>query len=169
MLGRGVAVRGLRARGAWVRRSRLGRVGLVVVVAAALLGLSGCVADPPPLIGLAVAGNGQATVSWLPPLGIPTPIVAYVVTPVIGNVPQTPTRFNSTATTETVTGLTNGTTYTFEVKAINSLGNDSASSGSSNPVTPAPTAVSLTLGRHHTCADGWRGEVLGLQLVRAAR
>jgi hypothetical protein len=32
--------------------------------------------------------------------------------------------------------LTDGTTYTFTVKAINTLGNESASSESSNPVTP---------------------------------
>jgi hypothetical protein len=32
-----------------------------------------------------------------------------VVTPFVNNVAQTPVRFNSAATTETVTGLTNGT------------------------------------------------------------
>ena len=48
------------------------------------LGLSACVADPPPLIGTATPGNGQAVVSWQPPLAAPAPITAYVVTPWIG-------------------------------------------------------------------------------------
>ena len=110
------------------RRFRLRRLGVVLVLAVALLALGGCVADPPPLMGTAVSGNHQATVSWQAPLAIPFPITAYVVTPWIGQVRQTPIQFNSTATTQTVTGLTNGATYTFTVVAINTLGNDSASS-----------------------------------------
>jgi hypothetical protein len=123
-----------------VRARRLHVTLLVAAVVVGSLALSGCVADPPPIIGTATAGDGQATVSWQPPLGIPFPITAYVVTPVVNNVQQTPVRFNSTATTQTVTGLTNGVTYTFTVKAINTLGSDSASSAQSNPVTPKPAA-----------------------------
>jgi hypothetical protein len=123
---------------------------VLVLVVGGLLWLTGCVADPPPRIGLAVSGNGQATVTWQAPLGIPFPIVAYVVTPLVNSVPQTPTRFNSTATTETVTGLTNGTSYTFEVKAINTLGNDSASSESSNPVTPEIAPLPSSFVAHYT-------------------
>src|SRR5262245_30888902 len=93
-----------RVRGRGARLRDAGGLGLVV---GGLLLLTGCVADPPPIIGVAVAGDGQATVSWQPPLGIPFPITGYVVTPVIANVPQAPVAFNSTATTEVVTGLTN--------------------------------------------------------------
>jgi hypothetical protein len=46
--------------------------------------------------------------------------------------------FNSTATTQTVTGLTNGVTYTFSVRALDADGNETAASGMSNPVTPIP-------------------------------
>ena len=52
----------------------------------------------------------------------------------------------STATTEVVTGLTNGTSYTFKVAAINGVG-AGGQSAASNAVTPAtvpgaPTGVS---------------------------
>src|SRR5262249_60079584 len=50
------------------------------------------------------------------------------------------TNCDGTATTQTVTGLTNGTTYQFRVQAYNSVG-ISDYSALSNPVTPmAPTA-----------------------------
>jgi hypothetical protein len=134
------------------RRFRVRRLGVVLLLAVALLVLGGCVADPPPLMGTAVSGNHQATVSWQAPLGIPFPITAYEVTPWIGQVPQNPIRFNSTATTQTVTGLTNGATYTFTVVAINTLGSDSASSDSSNPVTPSAETAAVAAGAGHTCA-----------------
>ena len=63
-------------------------------------------------------------------------ITGYVVTPYISGVAQTPQTFNSTATAQNVTGLTNGTTYTFKVSAINAIGTG-AQSAASNAVTPA--------------------------------
>jgi hypothetical protein len=59
-----------------------------------------------------------------------------VVTPWIGFERQTPVVFDSTATTQTVTGLTNGVAYTFTVHALNASGDDSAESGMSNQVVP---------------------------------
>jgi alpha-tubulin suppressor-like RCC1 family protein len=127
------------------RRARRWRVSLAVLaVGVGALGLSGCVADPPPIIGNATPGNGSAVVSWQAPANAMLatyPITGYVVTPWIGFDRQTPVVFNSTATTQTVTGLTNGVTYTFTVHAINSLGGDSASSGMSNRVTPGAGAL----------------------------
>ena len=73
-------------------------------------------------MGTATPGDGRAVVSWQPPLAAPVPITGYVVTPWIGFVGQTPVVFNSTATTQTATGLTNGTTYTFTVHAVNAWG-----------------------------------------------
>ena len=133
------------------RRLRLRRLSVAAPLTLVLAVLGGCVADSPPLIGVATAGNGQATVSWQPPLAVPAPIVAYVVTPWIGQVRQTPIRFNSTATTQAVTGLSNGATYTFTVVAINALGNDSASSSASNPVT-LRAATTVAAGQNFTCA-----------------
>jgi hypothetical protein len=130
----------------------------VLAVGVGGLGLSGCVADPPPSIGTATPGDGSAVVSWHAPLAAPSPITAYVVTPWIGFVRQTPVVFTSPATTQTVTGLTNGVTYRFTVHAIDALGNDSASSGMSNPVTPQAVAI-VAGGYGHTCALPGNGTV----------
>jgi hypothetical protein len=117
----------------------------VVVVAVVSLSLTGCVADPPPLIGTATVGDGQAWVSWQPPLGMPFPVTGYVVTPWVGSARLTPTTFYTPATRQTVTGLTNGVTYTFSVHSINALGNDSAESARSNPVTPVAMFTNLNV------------------------
>ena len=62
------------------------------------------------------------------------------MTPYVNGSPQTPIATGSTATSYTVTGLTNGTTYTFTVAATNSTGYG-AESQQSNAVTPAPPTV----------------------------
>jgi alpha-tubulin suppressor-like RCC1 family protein len=135
------------ARLSWASRQRLG----LAVLAACLLPVAGCLADPAPSIGPAIAGDGRAMVSWEPPIGDNAlTLTAYVVTPYVGDVAQPPVRFNSTATTQTVTGLTNGTAYTFTVHAINALGHGTARSARSNPVTPL--SVSIAAGYAHTCA-----------------
>ena len=64
-------------------------------------------------------------------------ITGYTVTSSSGG---TDSNAGSTSLTHTVTGLTNGTSYTFTVKATNSIGEGSASSAS-NAVTPADTNV----------------------------
>ena len=57
------------------------------------------------------------------------------MTPYIGANAQTPVPAGASATTTTVTGLTNGTTYTFTVKATNAIGTGPESTPS-NGVTP---------------------------------
>jgi hypothetical protein len=86
----------------------------------------------------ATPGNTQATVSWT---AGPGPISAYVVIPYIGTTQQTPQAFSSTATTETVTGLTNGTAYTFTVRAAHT----NASSGFDVSTESLPTSA-LVIG-----------------------
>ena len=85
----------------------------------------------------ATAGNGSASVSWTAPSSGGSAITSYTVTPYIGSAAQTPVTVSGSppATTATVTGLTNGTSYTFTVSATNSVGTGPASSPS-NAVTP---------------------------------
>lgn len=79
----------------------------------------------------AVAGNGEATISFTAPSDHGgSPITGYIVTSSPGNIAAT-----GTGTTITVTGLSNGTTYTFTVKAVNAAGNGT-DSAASNAVTP---------------------------------
>jgi len=119
------------------QRTRSGRGCILAVLALAMMSVAACVADPAPVMGGAIAGNGQATVSWAPPPGDnASSLVAYVVTPFVGGVAQPSIRFNSTTTVQTVAGLTNGLTYTFVVRGIDSVGRDTAASRSSNAVTP---------------------------------
>jgi N,N-dimethylformamidase beta subunit-like, C-terminal/Fibronectin type III domain len=67
-------------------------------------------------------------------------VTGYRVTPYVGGTAQTPILTGSPATTYTVSGLDNGTAYTFKVAAINKAGTGPDSSASL-PVTPAPATV----------------------------
>ena len=90
-----------------------------------------------PTIGTASAGNAQASVTFTAPVSNGgSAITGYTVTSSPGNITGT-----GAASPITVTGLTNGTAYTFTVTATNAIGNSVASSAS-NSVTPvAPSIV----------------------------
>ncbi|MGP3914788.1 fibronectin type III domain-containing protein [Nonomuraea sp. 10N515B] len=80
----------------------------------------------------AEAGDKQVTVSWQKPFDGGTRITGYTVTAY----PWGRTATTTGATTATVTGLDNGTAYTFTVTATNSLGT-SPPSAHSTPAIPA--------------------------------
>ena len=110
-----------------------------------------------PTIGTATyAGNQSATVKWTAPsalAGTQPPLTGYLVTPYIGTTAQTAQTFNSTATTETVTGLTAGSTYTFTAQAINANGAGTASAKSASVVvtgSPSFTSASSTTFAENT-------------------
>lgn len=84
----------------------------------------------------ASAGNAQATVSWTAPANGGKAITGYTVTSSPGSITA-----STTGTSVTVTGLTNGTPYTFTVTATNANGTSTASSAS-NSVTPVVPAFS---------------------------
>ncbi len=88
---------------------------------------------PVPAAPTAVASAASVTVSWAAPANVAgSPITGYVVTPYLDGVAQTPVTYNSTATTQTVTNLGTGSSYTFSVAAenANGLSGTSAVSGS---------------------------------------
>jgi cell division septal protein FtsQ len=89
---------------------------------------------------IAVAGDGEATVTFaVPDSNGGTPITNYEVTASPGNIVTV-----GATSPITVTGLANGTTYSFSVKAINSAGS-SVASEVSNSVTPkSSTEVEIT-------------------------
>nr|WP_304598782.1 fibronectin type III domain-containing protein [Geobacter sp. FeAm09] len=87
-----------------------------------------------PTIGTATAGNGQASVVFSAPGSDGgAAISGYTVTSNPGSKVGT-----GTTSPITVTGLTNGTAYTFTVTATNSVGTGAASASSSS-VTPKAT------------------------------
>ena len=75
-------------------------------------------------------GAGQAALKWAAPPANGVKVTGYSVTPYIGGVAQTPVTFASKAKAETVTGLTNGTSYSFTVAAV-SIGGAGLSSAAS--------------------------------------
>ncbi len=105
----------------------------------------------------ATPGNGQATVKWTAPsTNHGSAISGYVVTPYLGGTAQAPRVFNSTATTETLTGLTNGKTYTFKVAAKNAVGTGPQSTASAPIVVGAPVAPVVTaVGSSGQAALSW--------------
>jgi hypothetical protein len=85
----------------------------------------------PPQLPNAVPGNQQATVSFLPPLNDGgSPVTSYTVTSNPGGITAT-----GPASPITVSGLTDGVSYTFTVVAANANGT-SQPSAASNAVTP---------------------------------
>ena len=90
---------------------------------------------------VAMAGDGQVTLSWTAPESDGgSAIQGYVVTAYVGFVPQPTQRFDSTATTQTITGLDNGKSYRFRVQALNAVG-PSGYSETTDPVTPEADAT----------------------------
>jgi N-acetylmuramoyl-L-alanine amidase len=106
------------------------------------VGYANALPSPPHMVLDAVAtpGNASTTLTWNAARTCHVPIASYHISGQPGNIALD---VSGTATTATITGLQNGTTYTFTVTAINANGQDSLTT---NPVSPytqpaAPTGV----------------------------
>ena len=111
-------------------------------VAWAVAGCSSSPASPPgaPTGVSAVAGDASARVSWTPPVDTGgSPITGYTVT---GSPGGASVSVGGGVTSANVSGLVNGTSYTFTVTATNSAGTGPASAPS-NPVTPQAGVAGL--------------------------
>lgn len=121
---------------------RLVRSGLSL---ASFDSLASTTLPPAPVIGVANAGDAQASVAFSEVVG--SAVTGYTVTSSPGGF----TSGNCVSTPCAVTGLTNGTAYTFTVAAFNSSGTGPASAASNSVVPkfgqtiafgfPAPTVV----------------------------
>jgi len=113
----------------------------------------------------ATAGNGEATVTWSAATTRGgEPVTSYVVS--AAEEPARTCTWTSGPLTCAVTGLTNGTAYTFTVTASSSVGR-SATSGASNAVTPqGPTQASG--GATQSSADAAAPAALALATTGSA-
>jgi uncharacterized protein YjbI with pentapeptide repeats len=102
----------------------------------------------------ATAGDAAATVTWAAPAADGwSPVTGYIVTAYDNGLPVAEAAVDGAQSSEAVTGLVDGDSYTFTVTAQNAVGN-SPESAPSPPVTPlsshtvpeAPTGVSATPG-----------------------
>jgi Domain of unknown function (DUF4082)/Fibronectin type III domain/Bacterial Ig domain len=127
----------------------------------------------------ATAATAQAQVSWSAPNADGSPITGYTVTPYVGTTAGTPVKVGASARSAIVTGLANGTSYTFEVSATNSIGTGPQSAASA-AVTPEDTIFnyatpevvdsgdrgSIELGLKFTAAEN--GSVTGIRFYKSA-
>ncbi len=133
-----------------------------------------------PLEVSATVASGQAHVSWDEPDSEGgAAITGYTVTPYQGSTPLPSTKVSASSTQATIGGLSNGTSYTFVVRASNELGEGEPSKPSS-PVTPANTifefatpevsdsgdASAIELGAHFTAQTS--GQVTGIRFYKSA-
>jgi hypothetical protein len=128
----------------------------------------------------AALGSSEAMVSWTAPSNGGSPITSYTITPYVGSTPQPQTTVNNgSAMSATVTGLTNGTSYTFTVVATNSVGTGTASNAS-NAVTPEDTLFDFATPTTTDSGDGsavnvgvqftasTSGSIVGIRFYKAA-
>jgi hypothetical protein len=90
----------------------------------------------------AVAANGQVTLSWAAGSRGASAVSDYTITSSAnGGGATTFVHSASTATTATITGLTNGTPYTFTVAAVNGSGTGPTSAASTAVIPMAPGVI----------------------------
>ena len=127
----------------------------------------------------AVPATGQAQVSWTGSSDDGgSRITGYSITPSIGGTAQTPVQVTPDKTSATITGLTNGSGYTFKVTASNAIG--STDSAATAAVTPNNSVFDLATPTIVDGGDGGdidvgvkftaslAGQVTGIRFYKAA-
>ncbi len=99
-----------------------------------------------PTVFSAAPGNGQVALSWVLPTNTTDIDQVQVRWKATANLPfvdatDSWTDLTATATTYTATGLTNGTLYTFEVRATNPAGHGTAAATQSTPTSSATLQI----------------------------
>ena len=147
------------APGRTARRLKAGLAALFLIALAAALAPQDARAQTSTVTLTATAGNAQVTLNWTPnpvPTVNPTLSWAYRLKAGSGNYGEWQDISGGTAArTHTVTGLTNGTVYTFQVGKKDILPppgvpNPLYGSPTSNEVTATPTTKTITLSSTST-------------------
>ena len=104
-----------------------------------------------PVITSLVAGNGSVRVNFTGPASATSFTVKVFLGTNVGAAPlQTITGISPVVPSTLVSGLTNGTLYTFTVAAVNQFGTSAVASGTATPIAPtapaAPTIGTATAG-----------------------
>ena len=108
---------------------------------------------PPQQVQASSFEESQSTVRWVAPSNTNgAPISGYVVTTALGGATCV-----TTTTSCVVTGLTDGTAYTFTVTATNAAGSSSATSNAAlvGVVASAPSSVTATLASDTSATVSW--------------
>jgi Domain of unknown function (DUF4082)/Fibronectin type III domain len=137
------------------------------------------VAPSPPRSVSALAASQSARVTWTAPQADGDSVITgYTVTPYVGGTAQTPVPADSSATSATVSGLTNGTSYTFQVTATNSAG--TSAPGISAAVVPQATIFDFATPATADSGDGspvelgvkfkadYDGSITGIRFYKSA-
>ena len=108
-----------------------------------------------PTIGTASAGSGSATLTWTAPASNGgSAITGYSVRVFAGTVLARTQAVAGNVGSAVITGLTNGTAYTFDVAAINTAGTGAASARSAAVTPTAGDTVAPTLTARTPAVDG---------------
>ena len=108
-----------------------------------------------PVLDSATAGDSSADLAWTAPTSNGGADISDYEYRLDGSGGWT--SLSTTGTSATVTGLTNGVTYSIEIRAVNEAGNSSASN--SVNVTPIGPALNPTFGTSSSTADGFTVQV----------